>query len=143
MPFRWLIDTDQDEAGLRVIVDLHGGNPDDEVAHAEFQEIKEKIMAEVIVLVIIPCSCPVQLLLQRELGEGRSYATMWRKYKRRVLLAMSSQAFAQLVCRKFSTQYCWLTSLLPARMESTVRRRASALLLSEQTSFDSNLLLCA
>lgn len=23
---------------------------------------------------------------------------MWRKYKRRVLLAMSSQAFAQLVC---------------------------------------------
>ena len=34
---------------------------------------------------------------QRELGEGRSYATMWRKYKRRVLLAMSSQAFAQLV----------------------------------------------
>lgn len=34
---------------------------------------------------------------QRELGEGRSYATMWKKYKRRVLLAMSSQAFAQLV----------------------------------------------
>lgn len=35
--------------------------------------------------------------IQRELGEGRSYAVMWRKYKRRVLLAMSSQAFAQLV----------------------------------------------
>jgi hypothetical protein len=34
---------------------------------------------------------------QRELGEGRSYAVMWKKYKRRVLLAMSSQAFAQLV----------------------------------------------
>ncbi|KAN0100527.1 General substrate transporter [Tylopilus felleus] len=75
---RWLIDTDQDEAGKRVIVDLHGGDPNDLVAQAEFREIKEKIMSE------------------RELGEGRGYATMWRKYKRRVLLAMSSQAFAQL-----------------------------------------------
>jgi hypothetical protein len=38
---------------------------------------------------------------QRSSGEARSYAVMWRKYKRRVLLAMSSQAFAQLVgtCR--------------------------------------------
>jgi hypothetical protein len=35
--------------------------------------------------------------MQREFGEGRSYAVMWRKYKRRVLLAMSSLAFAQLV----------------------------------------------
>ncbi|KAL4069702.1 general substrate transporter [Scleroderma yunnanense] len=75
---RWLIDTDQDEAGMRVIVDLHGGDPNDTAARAEFQEIKDKVMYE------------------RELGEGRSYATMWKKYKRRVLLAMSSQAFAQL-----------------------------------------------
>ncbi|KAG6329939.1 hypothetical protein ID866_9149 [Astraeus odoratus] len=75
---RWLIDTDQDAAGMRVIVDLHGGDPNDVIAQAEFQEIKEKVMYE------------------RELGEGRSYATMWKKYKRRVLLAMSSQAFAQL-----------------------------------------------
>ncbi|KAI9461812.1 general substrate transporter [Boletus coccyginus] len=77
---RWLIDTDQDAAGMRVIVDLHGGDPDDMLAQAEFREIKEKVVSE------------------RELGEGRSYSTMWRKYKRRVLLAMSSQAFAQLVC---------------------------------------------
>ncbi|KAH7885882.1 general substrate transporter [Phlebopus sp. FC_14] len=75
---RWLIDTDQDAAGMRVIVDLHGGNPSDILAQAEFQEIKDKVMYE------------------REVGEGRSYATMWKKYKRRVLLAMSSQAFAQL-----------------------------------------------
>lgn len=34
---------------------------------------------------------------QRNSGEARTYAMMWRKYKRRVLLAMSSQAFAQLV----------------------------------------------
>lgn len=47
-PFlRWLIDTDQDEAGKRVIVDLHGGDPNDLVAQAEFREIKEKIMSEV------------------------------------------------------------------------------------------------
>lgn len=73
---RWLIDTDQDEAGMRVIVDLHGGDPDDILAKAEFQEIKDKVM--------------------EERGESRSYATMWKRYKRRVLLAMSSQAFAQL-----------------------------------------------
>ncbi|KAI6047727.1 hypothetical protein EDC04DRAFT_2619657 [Pisolithus marmoratus] len=73
---RWLIDTDQDEAGMRVIVDLHGGDPNDILAKAEFQEIKDKVM--------------------EERGESRSYATMWRRYKRRVLLAMSSQAFAQL-----------------------------------------------
>lgn len=35
--------------------------------------------------------------VKRETGEARSYAVMWQKYKRRVLLAMSSQAFAQLV----------------------------------------------
>lgn len=75
---RWLIDTDKDEEGMRVIADLHGGDPEDLVARAEFQEIKERVMFE------------------RESGEGRTYAVMWKKYKRRVLLAMSSQAFAQL-----------------------------------------------
>jgi hypothetical protein len=35
--------------------------------------------------------------LQRESGEGRTYEAMWRRYQRRILLAMSSQAFAQLV----------------------------------------------
>ncbi|KAJ7932510.1 general substrate transporter [Mycena leptocephala] len=75
---RWLIDTDKDEEGMRVIADLHGGDPDNLVALAEFQEIKEKVQEE------------------RDSGEGRTYAMMWRRYKRRVLLAMSSQAFAQL-----------------------------------------------
>ncbi|KIM75368.1 hypothetical protein PILCRDRAFT_78995 [Piloderma croceum F 1598] len=76
---RWLIDVDKDAEGLRVIVDLHGGDEQNEMAQAEYTEIKDKVMFE------------------RESGEGRSYAVMWRKYKRRVLLAMSSQAFAQLV----------------------------------------------
>jgi len=75
---RWLIDTDKNAEGMRVIADLHGGDPNNAKAIAEFEEIKEKVQEE------------------RDSGEGRSYAMMWRKYKRRVLLAMSSQAFAQL-----------------------------------------------
>lgn len=75
---RWLIDTGKDADGMRVIADLHGGDPNNEAAIAEFQEIRHKVMDEL------------------NSGEPRDYATMWRKYKRRVLLAMSSQAFAQL-----------------------------------------------
>ncbi|KAG6911521.1 hypothetical protein DXG01_011823 [Tephrocybe rancida] len=74
----WLIDTDKDAEGMRVLADLHGGDLDDPTALAEFKEIKEKVHEE------------------RESGEGRTYMAMWKKYKRRVLLAMSSQAFAQL-----------------------------------------------
>ncbi|KAJ4496382.1 hypothetical protein C8J55DRAFT_496704 [Lentinula edodes] len=95
---RWLIDTDKDDEGLRVIADLHGGDLDNPVAKAEYREIKDKV------------------LLEREFGEGRSYGMMWRKYKQRVLLAMSSQAFAQLnginvisyYARKFFVQAGWL-----------------------------------
>ncbi|KAJ7596906.1 general substrate transporter [Mycena floridula] len=75
---RWLIDTDRDEEGMRILVDLHGGNPENLVAISEFQEIKNRVLEE------------------RATGEGRSYRMMWKKYQRRVLLAMSSQAFAQL-----------------------------------------------
>jgi sugar porter (SP) family MFS transporter len=75
---RWLIDTGKDADGMRVIADLHGGDPENENAVAEFQEIRNKVMEEY------------------ASGESRSYDAMWKKYKRRVLLAMSSQAFAQL-----------------------------------------------
>lgn len=75
---RWLIDVGEEAEGMQVIADLHGGNPHDPVAVAEYEEIKDKVRED------------------RESGEARSYAMMWRKYKRRVLLAMSSQAFAQL-----------------------------------------------
>ena len=44
---RWLIDTDKEEEGLRVIADLHGGNPNHPTALAEFQEIKEKVLEDV------------------------------------------------------------------------------------------------
>ncbi|CAA7259949.1 unnamed protein product [Cyclocybe aegerita] len=75
---RWLIDTGKETEGMQVIADLHGGNPNNPVAVAEYDEIKDKVLED------------------RASGEERSYQVMWRKYKRRVLLAMSSQAFAQL-----------------------------------------------
>lgn len=75
---RWLLDNDYDEEGMVVIANLHGGgdvfNP---VARQEFRDIKQSV------------------LIQRLEGE-RSYTEMWRKYKKRLLIAMSSQAFAQL-----------------------------------------------
>ncbi len=82
---------------MQVIADLHGGDPEDVVAKAEFQEIKDRVTFEV---PLSASRCETQLLnnVQRESGEGRTYANMWKRYKRRVLLAMSSQAFAQLVC---------------------------------------------
>ncbi|BGP11741.1 High-affinity glucose transporter [Rhodotorula toruloides] len=75
---RWLIDTEQDEEGMGVLADLHGdGDPEDERAQEEFREIKEGVLAE------------------REFGD-RTYKAMWRRYKYRVLIAMSAQFCAQL-----------------------------------------------
>ncbi|KAJ9103269.1 hypothetical protein QFC21_002692 [Naganishia friedmannii] len=74
---RFLIDTDQDEEGLRVIANFHDGNLDDPITRSEFTEIKEAILAD------------------RAVGD-RSYAALFRRYKGRVFLAMSSQAFAQM-----------------------------------------------
>ncbi|KAF6766520.1 hypothetical protein DFP72DRAFT_22360 [Ephemerocybe angulata] len=76
---RWLIDVGRDAEGLKVIADLHGdGNAADPLVRMEYDEIMEKVREE------------------QDSGVERTYSTMWRQYKRRVLLAMSSQAFAQL-----------------------------------------------
>jgi len=76
--YRWLLDNDHDEEGIRVIANLHGGgDTSNEKARQEFREIK------------------LNVLLTRQEGE-RSYSEMWRRYKRRLFIAMSSQAFAQL-----------------------------------------------
>ena len=70
---------------MRVLADLHGdGNTDDEKAKAEFREIKEGVLAD------------------RLVGD-RSYRSMWTRYRSRVLIAMSAQAFAQLVSLDFSS----------------------------------------
>ncbi|KAL2787828.1 hypothetical protein BJX66DRAFT_270566 [Aspergillus keveii] len=75
---RWLLDNDHDEEGLVVIANLYGGgdhlNPE---AQKEYREIK------------------MNVLLQRQEGE-RSYADMFKRYNKRVLIAMSAQALAQL-----------------------------------------------
>lgn len=75
---RWLIDVDRDQDGLKVLADLHGGgNLEDEAVKAEFHEIKERVMLD-------------------RLAGDRSYFTMWKRYRYRVLIAMSAQGFAQL-----------------------------------------------
>ncbi|KAH8820468.1 MFS sugar transporter-like protein [Xylogone sp. PMI_703] len=75
---RWLLDNDHDEEGIVVIANLYGGgdihNPK---ARDEYREIK------------------MNVLLQRQEGE-RSYKDMFRRYRTRVFIAMSAQAFAQL-----------------------------------------------
>lgn len=76
--YRWLLDNDYDEEGIRVIANLHGGgDTSNEKARQEFREIK------------------LNVLLTRQEGE-RNYSEMWRRYKKRLIIAMSSQAFAQL-----------------------------------------------
>lgn len=75
---RWLLNHDHDAEGIVVIADLTtGGDVQDERARAEYREIKEAV------------------LLHRLEGES-SYRYMFKRYKRRVIIAMSSQAFAQL-----------------------------------------------
>jgi len=73
-----LLDNDHDEDGMIVIAMLHGGGDvTSEIARDEYREIKRNI------------------LIQRTEGE-RSYGEMFRRYRSRLLIAMSSQAFAQM-----------------------------------------------
>lgn len=39
---------------MQVIADLHGGNPDDPTAVAEYQEIKDKVLEEVGAICTLP-----------------------------------------------------------------------------------------
>lgn len=75
---RWLLDNDHDEEGIIVIANLYGkGDIHNDKARQEYREIK------------------MNVLLQRQEGE-RSYAEMFKRYYKRVFIAMSAQAFAQL-----------------------------------------------
>lgn len=75
---RWLLNHDKDSEGLEVLARLHAsGDINAREVRVEFDEIKETV------------------LLSRLDGK-HSYSYMWRRYKKRVLIAMSSQAFAQL-----------------------------------------------
>ncbi|KAL1841035.1 hypothetical protein VTJ49DRAFT_7466 [Mycothermus thermophilus] len=75
---RWLLDHDHDEEGIIVIANLYGGGDIHSArAREEFREIK------------------LNVLLHRQEGD-RTYSEMFRRYGRRVLIAMSAQALAQL-----------------------------------------------
>ena len=76
---RWLLDHHHDAEGMIVIANFYsGGDPTHPKAKAEYTEIKEAV-------------------LQMHAEGERSYAEMFRRYKSRVLIAMSSQGLAQLV----------------------------------------------
>ena len=75
---RWLLDNDHDEEGIVVIANLYGkGDIHSTNARDEYREIK------------------MNVLLQRQEGE-RSYSDMFKRYYKRVFIAMSAQALAQL-----------------------------------------------
>ncbi|KAL8688560.1 MAG: hypothetical protein Q9224_004851, partial [Gallowayella concinna] len=75
---RWLLDNDHDEEGIVVIANLYGGGDiHNDKARQEYREIK------------------MNVLLQRQEGE-RTYYEMFRKYYKRLFIAMSAQALAQL-----------------------------------------------
>lgn len=75
---RWLLDNDHDEEGIVVIANLYGkGDIHNPKARDEYREIK------------------MNVLLQRQEGE-RSYGDMFKRYYKRVFIAMSAQALAQL-----------------------------------------------
>ena len=52
---------------MQVISDLHGGDPEDLLAKAEFQEIKDKVQDEVILVIASanPCSRELEGLRRR------------------------------------------------------------------------------
>lgn len=75
---RWLLDNDHDEEGIVVIANLYGkGDIHNPKARDEYREIK------------------MNVLLQRQEGE-RSYSDMFKRYYKRVFIAMSAQSLAQL-----------------------------------------------
>ena len=75
---RWLLDNDYDEEGIVVIANLYGkGDIHNPKARDEYREIK------------------MGVLLQRQEGE-RSYRDMFKRYYKRVFIAMSAQSLAQL-----------------------------------------------
>lgn len=100
---RFLLDTDQDGEGMRVLADIHGfGDPDNDDAKNEYREIKEGILIDVCDFSVTrrPLMRHLHVDLdptaQRNAGL-RTYLKMWQNYKYRILIAMSAQAFAQLV----------------------------------------------
>lgn len=78
---RWLVDNDRDTEAMRVLADLHGnGDARNRKARREYREIKTNVI----------------VVREEEREKGRGYGEMWRRYKKRTLIACSSQMCAQL-----------------------------------------------
>ena len=69
LPCRWLIDNDKEMDGLQVIADLHGGDSDDPIAIAVYQEIKDKVREVVCISHVLKSSTPLNI----------SSARIWRR----------------------------------------------------------------
>ena len=63
---RWLIDNDKEMEGLQVIADLHGGDSDDPIAMAVYQEIKDKVREVVCITHISKSTAPLNIHLISE-----------------------------------------------------------------------------
>lgn len=74
---RWLLNKDRNEEGMQTLLRLYPVSQHGNTAREQYDDIKETVV------------------LHRLEGK-HSYSYMWRRYKKRVLIAMSSQAFAQL-----------------------------------------------
>lgn len=97
---RHLIASGQDEDGIKVIAALHGLDEDDEKVLEEYKEIQEVVEADVSASADSERSegeaeLTVSRTEQNAIGD-KSYSALWRRYKGRVLIAMSSQMFAQV-----------------------------------------------
>lgn len=84
--------------GLTVIADFQGKALDDASVQTEYKEIRDAVLADVrrSSNVKLIRSLTLWFFYQRAVGD-RSYTALWRRYKGRVMIAMSSQLFAQLV----------------------------------------------
>ncbi|GMK56482.1 hypothetical protein CspeluHIS016_0303220 [Cutaneotrichosporon spelunceum] len=94
---RFLVDHDQDLEGLTVIADFQGKPLDDFKVQEEYKEIRDGVVAD------------------RAVGD-RSYKALWQRYRGRVLIAMSSQLFAQLNGINVISYYAPLVSAATAHI---------------------------
>ena len=84
---------------MRILADFHNGDLDDPITKEEFRIIKEAVIKD-------------------RLVPDRSYKALWTRYRSRVLIAMSSQALAQMVSG--------LASRCIARSQADVRSASQA-----------------
>jgi len=76
---------------MKILADFHNGDLDDPITKEEFRIIKEAVIKD-------------------RLEPDTSYKALWTRYRSRVLIAMSSQAMAQMVSRTSldaSTNLSW------------------------------------